>query len=545
MFDGLTERLSGVFERLGGRGVLSEKDIDEALREVRVALLEADVALPVVKDFISKAKELAGGEAVIRSVKPADQVVKIVYDGLVDMLGGDVPTGLNLALNPPSIILMAGLQGSGKTTTTGKLALRLSKTERKKVLVASLDTRRPAAMEQLALLATQVGVESLPIVAGQSAVDIAKRAVSAAKLGGYDVLILDTAGRTTLDEAMMNEAAEVARIANPSETILVADSLTGQDAVRTAKAFHERLPLTGLILTRADGDGRGGAALSMRHVTGLPIKFLGAGEKIDQLDVFDARRVAGRILGQGDVVALVEKAAETIDAEKAAAMAQKMAKGKFDLDDLAAQLRQMQKLGGMEGIMGLLPGVQKVKKQIAESGVETADAPLIRTVVETARQITATFEAAIDRGEIALADLMDENYREIPGTNPKQYMTRYVEFTDRVLPAIQDPIQGSDPRIVFCVAWARGGYLPTHNPNYRKPQGPDPVWNNANCRNRRLFEDRAVKKIAAASNKPFLLQTYRRDMGGGQFVLMKDLSAPIVIKGRHWGAFRMGFRLQA
>ena len=370
MFDGLTERLSGVFERLGGRGVLSEKDIDEALREVRVALLEADVALPVVKDFISKAKELASGEAVIRSVKPADQVVKIVYDGLVDMLGGDVPTGLNLALNPPSIILMAGLQGSGKTTTTGKLALRLNKTERKKVLVASLDTRRPAAMEQLALLATQVGVESLPIVPGQSAIDIAKRAVTAAKLGGYDVLILDTAGRTTLDEAMMSEAAEVARIANPSETILVADSLTGQDAVRTAKAFHERLPLTGLILTRADGDGRGGAALSMRHVTGLPIKFLGAGEKIDQLDVFDARRVAGRILGQGDVVALVEKAAADLDHAEAERMAKKLAKGKFDLDDLAAQLKQMQKLGGMEGIMGLLPGVQKVKKQIAESGVD-------------------------------------------------------------------------------------------------------------------------------------------------------------------------------
>uniref|UniRef100_UPI0025D0FFFA signal recognition particle receptor subunit alpha n=1 Tax=uncultured Caulobacter sp. TaxID=158749 RepID=UPI0025D0FFFA len=258
MFDGLTERLSGVFDRLGGRGVLSEKDIDEALREVRVALLEADVALPVVKDFISKAKDLAAGESVIRSVKPADQVVKIVYDGLVDMLGGEVPTGLNLALNPPSVILMAGLQGSGKTTTTGKLALRLSKTERKKVLVASLDTRRPAAMEQLATLAKQVEVESLPIVAGQSAPDIAKRAMTVAKLGGYDVLILDTAGRTTLDEAMMSEAAEIARIASPSETILVADSLTGQDAVRTAKAFHERLPLTGLILTRADGDGRGG-----------------------------------------------------------------------------------------------------------------------------------------------------------------------------------------------------------------------------------------------------------------------------------------------
>jgi signal recognition particle subunit SRP54 len=370
MFDALGERLSSVFDRLGGRGVLSAGDIDEALREVRIALLEADVALPVVKDFIAKAKELANGETVIRSVKPADQVVKIVYDGLVEMLGGDQPEGLNLALNPPTVILMAGLQGSGKTTTAGKLALRLSKTDRKKVLMASLDTRRPAAMEQLAMLATQAGVDSLPIVAGQSAPDIARRAMTAAKLGGFDVLILDTAGRTTLDEAMMSEAAEIARIANPAETLLVADSLTGQDAVRTAKAFHERLPLTGLVLTRADGDGRGGAALSMRHVTGLPIKFLGAGEKIDALDVFDARRVAGRILGQGDVVALVEKAAADFDQADAERMARKLAKGQFDLDDLSAQLAQMQKMGGMEGIMGLMPGVRNIKKQIAESGVD-------------------------------------------------------------------------------------------------------------------------------------------------------------------------------
>jgi signal recognition particle subunit SRP54 len=321
MFDALTERLSGVFDRLGGRGVLSEKDVDEALREVRVALLEADVALPVARDFIAKAKERASGEAVIRSVRPADQVVKIVYDGLVETLGGEEPVPLNLAVNPPAVILMAGLQGSGKTTTSAKLAVRLSKTERKKVMMASLDTRRPAAMEQLAQLGKQAEVDTLPIVAGQSAADIARRALSAAKLGGYDVLILDTAGRTTLDEAMMSEAAEIARIANPAETLLVADSLTGQDAVRTAKAFHERLPLTGLILTRADGDGRGGAALSMRAVTGLPIKFLGAGEKIDALDVFDARRVAGRILGQGDVVALVEKASADLDHAKAERMA--------------------------------------------------------------------------------------------------------------------------------------------------------------------------------------------------------------------------------
>ena len=369
MFDALSEKLSGVFDRLGGRGVLSEGDIDEALREVRLALLEADVALPVVKDFIAKAKEGASGESVIRSVKPTDQVINIVYDGLVDMLGGETPTPLNLSLNPPTVILMAGLQGSGKTTTSAKLALRLTKVERKKVLMASLDTRRPAAMEQLATLGKQIGVETLPILAGQSATDIAKRALSAAKLSGYDVLILDTAGRTTLDEAMMSEAAQIASIANPSETLLVTDSLTGQDAVRTAKAFHERLPLTGLILTRTDGDGRGGAALSMRHVTGLPIKFLGAGEQVEALDAFDARRVAGRILGQGDVVALVEKAAAELDVAESERMAKKLAKGKFDLDDLSSQLGQMQKMGGMDGLMGLLPGVQKVKKQIAEANI--------------------------------------------------------------------------------------------------------------------------------------------------------------------------------
>jgi signal recognition particle subunit SRP54 len=368
VFDALTDRLSGVFDRLSGRGVLSEKDIDEALREVRVALLEADVALPVVREFIAKAKERAAGEEVIRSIRPADQVVKITYDGLVEMLGGEEPEGLNLALNPPTVIMMAGLQGSGKTTTAGKLALKLVK-DRKKVLLASLDTRRPAAMEQLALLATQAGVDSLPIVAGQAAPDIARRAMSAARLQGYDVLILDTAGRTTIDEAMMAEAAEIAKIASPTETLLVADSLTGQDAVRTATAFHERLPLTGLVLTRADGDGRGGAALSMRAVTGLPIKFLGVSEKIEGLDVFDARRVAGRILGQGDVVALVEKAAQDLDVAKTEAMAKKLAKGQFDLDMMAEQFAQMKRMGGMEGLMGLLPGVQKVKKQLSEANV--------------------------------------------------------------------------------------------------------------------------------------------------------------------------------
>ena len=370
MFEALNERLTGVFDRITGRGALSEKDVAEAMREVRVALLEADVALPVVKDFIAFATERAQGEEVIRSVKPADQVIKIVHDGLVEMLGGTEPVALNLNATPPAVILMSGLQGSGKTTTSAKLALKLQKSERKKVMMASLDTRRPAAMEQLETLGRQAEVATLPIVKGESAVQITRRALQAARLQGFDVLILDTAGRTTLDEAMMAEAAEVAAIAQPVETILVADSLTGQDAVRTAKAFHERLPLTGLILTRADGDGRGGAMLSMRAVTGLPIKYLGAGEKIDALEAFDATRVAGRILGQGDIVALVEKAAEELDQAKAEKMARKLAKGQFDLDDLAGQLAQMKRMGGLQGVMGMLPGAAKMKAQMAEANID-------------------------------------------------------------------------------------------------------------------------------------------------------------------------------
>ena len=370
MFEALNERLTGVFDRITGRGALSEKDVAEAMREVRVALLEADVALPVVKDFIAFATERATGEEVIRSVKPADQVIKIVYDGLVEMLGGEEPVPINLNATPPAVILMAGLQGSGKTTTSAKLALRLTKFDRKKVMMASLDTRRPAAMEQLETLGRQIEVATLPIVAGESPVQITRRALQSAKLQGFDVLILDTAGRITLDEALMAEVAEVAQVARPVETLLVADSLTGQDAVRTARAFHERLPLTGLVLTRADGDGRGGAMLSMRAVTSLPIKYLGAGEKVDQLEVFDARRVAGRILGQGDIVALVEKASQELDQAKAEKMARKLAKGQFDLDDLMGQLQQMKRMGGLQGIMGLLPGVAKMKAQMADSGVD-------------------------------------------------------------------------------------------------------------------------------------------------------------------------------
>ena len=367
MFDALSERLGSIFDGLTGRGALSEKDVGEALREIRVALLEADVALPVVKDFIDKVRVRAVGEEVIRSVRPGQQVIKIVYDALVEMLGANEEESHLRVDVPPAVVMMAGLQGSGKTTTTGKIAKRLADRGKKRILLASLDVRRPAAMEQLAVLAQQAGplVTSLPIIPGQLPADIARRAIQAARIGGYDVLFLDTAGRTSIDEQMMSEAAEIAAIANPSEVLLVADALTGQDAVETARRFHERLPLTGLVLTRMDGDGRGGAALSMRAVTGLPIKFLGVGEKLDGLDTFDARRVAGRILGQGDIVSLVEKASEQMDAEKAERMAAKLKKGEFDLEDLAEQLRQMQRMGGMSGIMGMMPGVRKAKEALA------------------------------------------------------------------------------------------------------------------------------------------------------------------------------------
>jgi signal recognition particle subunit SRP54 len=371
MFEALTDRLSGVFDKLTGRGALSEAVVEAALRVVRVALLEAGVALPVVKDFIAKVKIEAVGETVVKAEKPGQQVIKIVHDQLVATLGGDgPPEGLRVNGEPPNVIMMAGLQGSGKTTTTAKLALRLTKTDRKRVLMASLDTRRPAAMEQLATLGKSIGVDVLPIVAGQTPQEITKRALQQARLTGHDILILDTAGRTTLDDEMMNEAASIAQIAKPGEVLLVADSLTGQDAVETAKRFHERLPLTGLVLTRADGDGRGGAALSMRAVTGLPIKFLGAGERAEALEVFDARRIAGRILGQGDIVGLVEKAVENVDRDAAEKIAKKMAKGRFDFDDLEKQLGQVIQIGGLKGVMGMLPGVQKMKSQISDSQLD-------------------------------------------------------------------------------------------------------------------------------------------------------------------------------
>jgi signal recognition particle subunit SRP54 len=369
LFESLSDRLSGILDKLTRRGALREADVEEALREIRRALLEADVALDVARAFTEQVKQKAVGAELIKSVTPGQLVVKIVHDQLVETLGSE---GQSIDLNaaPPIPIMMVGLQGSGKTTTTAKLARRLGDRFKKKALMASLDVRRPAAMEQLAVLGRDAQIDTLPIVAGQTPPQIAKRALEAGRLGGYDVVLLDTAGRTTLDDEMMNEAAEVKRVANPHEVLLVADALTGQDAVNLARSFNERIGLTGIVLTRVDGDGRGGAALSMRAVTGKPIKLIGTGEKLDALEDFDPARIAGRILGMGDVVALVEKAAATIDAEKAMRTAEKMRKGAFDLSDLREQLMQMQQMGGIGGLMGMLPGVAKMKQQVANAGLD-------------------------------------------------------------------------------------------------------------------------------------------------------------------------------
>ena len=375
MFESLSNRLSGVFDRLRRRGALSEADVAAALREIRVALLEADVALPVVKSFVDGVKAKAVGQEVIRSVTPAQMVVKIVHDHLVATLAGDDAetggeAGINLNAPAPVVVMMVGLQGSGKTTTTAKLARHLKEKLRKKVMMASLDVQRPAAQEQLAVLGRQVSVDTLPFVAGERPVAIAKRAQETARLRGYDVLMLDTAGRLHIDEALMAEAAAVRDVAHPTETLLVADALTGQDAVNVAKSFSERVGITGIILTRVDGDARGGAALSMRAITGRPIKFVGVGEKLDALEAFQPDRVAGRILGMGDIVGLVEKAAETVEQEDAEKLAAKIQKGSFDLDDLASQLKQLRKMGGMSSLVGMLPGIGKIKKQIDEANID-------------------------------------------------------------------------------------------------------------------------------------------------------------------------------
>ena len=377
MFDGLSERLGKVFDGLRKRGSLKEGDVDEALREIRVALLEADVALPVVKDFIAEVREQAVGEAVIKSVTPGQMVVKIVHDRMVEMLGGSVDdaglpdgTGLNLSGNPPVSILMVGLQGSGKTTTTAKIAKRLTDREKKKVLMASLDVYRPAAQQQLVVLGEQTGVRVLNPVLGEQPVAIAKRAMQAGRLEGFDVVMLDTAGRLHIDSELMAEVEQVRDAATPLETLLVTDAMTGQDSVNVAREFDEKIGVTGIVLTRVDGDARGGAALSMQAVTGKPIKLMGTGEKLDELDAFDARRIAGSILGMGDVVGLVEKARDMVDQEEAEETARRMMKGLFTFEDMQKQLSQVRKMGDVGGLLGMLPGAAKMKQQIADANVD-------------------------------------------------------------------------------------------------------------------------------------------------------------------------------
>jgi signal recognition particle subunit SRP54 len=389
MFESLSDRLSGVFDRLTKQGALSEDDVKTALREVRIALLEADVSLPVARDFIKAVQEKASGQSVTKSVTPGQQVVKIVHDELVHVLQGDGDPGALKIDNPPAPILMVGLQGSGKTTTTAKLAKRLKDREGKKVLMASLDVNRPAAMEQLQILGAQIGVDTLPIVKGEDPVQIAKRAKTAASMGGYDVYILDTAGRLHIDAELIAQAAAVRDVAQPRETLLVVDGLTGQDAVNVATEFDDKIGVTGVVLTRMDGDGRGGAALSMRAVTGKPIRFVGLGEKLDAIEEFHAERVAGRILGMGDIVSLVEKAQQTIEADQAERMMKRFQKGRFNMNDMRMQLDQMLKMGGMEGMMGMIPGMKKAAKQVEESGMDDSvlkrQIALINSMTKTER----------------------------------------------------------------------------------------------------------------------------------------------------------------
>ncbi|MEO3428096.1 signal recognition particle protein [Pelagibius sp. CAU 1746] len=390
MFDSLQERLSGVFDKLTRRGALSEADVTAALREVRVALLEADVALPVVKDFVEGVREKAVGQEVLRSVTPGQMVVKIVHDHLIETLGSE-SVGIDLRATAPVGIMLVGLQGSGKTTSCAKIAKRLQEREKKKVLMASLDVRRPAAQEQLKVLGEQAFVATLPIVPGEPPVAIAKRAMQTGALEGYDVVMLDTAGRLAIDEELMAEVAAVRDAAKPHESLLVADAMTGQDAVTVASAFKERVDLTGIVLTRVDGDARGGAALSMRAVTGCPIKLIGVGEKLDALEGFHPDRVASRILGMGDVVSLVEKAAETIEAEEAEKLAKKLQKGTFDLDDFAKQLQQMQKMGGLSSMMGMLPGMnsaqmQQIKNAKVDDGMVKRQLAVLSSMTPKERQ---------------------------------------------------------------------------------------------------------------------------------------------------------------
>ena len=393
MFENLSERLSGVFDRLTKQGALSEDDVKTAMREVRVALLEADVSLPVARSFIKAVEAKATGSAVTKSVTPGQQVIKIVHDELISTLTGEGDPGALKVDNPPAPILMVGLQGSGKTTTTAKLAKRLKDREGKRVLMASLDTNRPAAMEQLAILGAQIGVDTLPIVKGETAQAIAKRAKTQASLGGYDVYMLDTAGRLHIDAELIQQAQDIRDIATPRETLLVVDGLTGQDAVNVAQEFDDKIGVTGVVLTRMDGDGRGGAALSMRAVTGKPIRFVGLGEKMDAIETFEPERIAGRILGMGDIVALVEKAQEVLEAEQAERMMKRFQKGQFNMNDMRSQLDQMLKMGGMEGMMSMMPGMGKMAKQMENSG----------------------FDDSVLRRQVALINSMTKRERANPG----------------------------------------------------------------------------------------------------------------------------------
>ena len=378
MFDSLTSKLGEIFEGLTKRSTLSASDVDSALREIRVALLEADVALDVVKSFIETIRQRATGEKVLRSVTPGQMVIKLVHDHLVEILGGSgdvtdpnfVNADLNLAGVPPVVVLLVGLQGSGKTTTSAKLGLRIKRRNKKKVLMASLDIYRPAAQQQLEVLGAQSDVPTLPVIMGEKPVAIASRALSTARQEGYDIVILDTAGRMHIDQELMDEIAQISAATNPIETLLVADAMTGQDAATMAKEFDEKVGVTGIVLTRVDGDARGGAALSMHAVTGKPIKLLGVGEKPEELESFQASRFAGRILGQGDIVSLVEKAADVIEKEDAEKLAEKMLKGQFTLNDMADQLKQVRSMGDVGGLMGLIPGLSKMKKQISEANLD-------------------------------------------------------------------------------------------------------------------------------------------------------------------------------
>ena len=399
MFENLSKRLTESLDKLRRKGRLSEEDVDLALREVRVALLEADVALPVAREFISNLKAKVVGAEIVASVSPANMVVKLVYDELVELLGGTTSNELNLASAPPAVILMCGLQGSGKTTTTGKLALRLREKQNKRVLVASLDIYRPAAQEQLASVAATAKVESLPIVDGEMPAAITRRALDAARKGGYDVLLLDTAGRLHVDDALMTELKEVKALANPIETLLVADSLTGQDAVNIAKSFHDMIAITGIILTRLDGDGRGGAALSMRTITGQPIKFMGVGEKLTEFEPFHAERIAGRILDKGDVVSLVERAAEVMNTEQAEESAKRMMQGKFDLNDMLGHIRQISKMGGLGSMMNLMPGMGKLKdamkdKQMPDDSIVRKQEAIILAMTPKERETPGLLNAS-------------------------------------------------------------------------------------------------------------------------------------------------------